>query len=143
MRKKILTVDDEGSIRYLIRSTLRGRRYRVIEADNGAEGLRQAEKHHPDLIILDVVMPVKNGIETLMELRSREELAGTPVLLLTGVKEARKLDPLLSLGPTDFLAKPFLVDVLREKVKQMLERASRAAVPPSSQGEQAGNEPAP
>ncbi len=131
MRKKIITIDDEKSVRMLIRSTLKGQSYRIYEAADGAEGLRLIEKHAPDLIILDVVMPVKNGVETLMELRAREEFSDVPVLLLTGVKDAAKLDPLLSLGPTDLLSKPFLVDVLREKVRQILqdEGSGAATVP--------------
>ena len=118
--RKILTVDDESPIRSLIRHTLRQEDYEVLEAANGNEGLEVIRRERPDLIILDFVMPEMNGAETLHAIRSDPEIAHIPVLLLTGVKDATKLAPLLKDSQIDFLDKPFLVETLKERVRKLL-----------------------
>ncbi len=119
--KTVLTIDDDPSIRQLIRSALaREQMIQVIEAGDGVAGLEAVKKHHPDLVLLDVVMPRQDGIRTLKALRSDPEIAFTPVILLTAVKERDKLQPLLRQRYTDFMPKPFLLDLLRSKVKNML-----------------------
>ncbi len=119
--KKIITIDDETPIRSLIRHTLRQEDYEVIEASDGSEGLEKIRRELPDLIVLDFVMPVMNGAETLKAIRSDPQIAHIPVLLLTGVKDAAKLEPLLRDSRNDFLAKPFLVDMLKERVRKLLQ----------------------
>ena len=119
--KTVLTIDDDPSIRLLIRSALEQEQtIQVIEAGDGVAGLEAVKKHHPDLVLLDVVMPRQDGIHTLQALRSDPEIAFTPVILLTAVKEKDKLMPLLSQRNTDFMPKPFLLDILRSKVKNVL-----------------------
>jgi CheY-like chemotaxis protein len=122
LSKKIITIDDEMPIRSLIRHTLRQEGYEVLEAKDGSEGLEKIRRELPDLIVLDFVMPVMNGAETLKAIRSDAQIAHIPVLLLTGVKDAAKLEPLLQDSRNDFLAKPFLVDMLKERVRKLLER---------------------
>lgn len=121
LSKKIITIDDEMPIRSLIRHTLQHEGYDVIEAKDGSEGLEKIRRERPDLVVLDFVMPVMNGAETLKAIRSDPEIAATPVLLLTGVKDAAKLEPLLQDARNDFLAKPFLVDMLKEPVRKLLQ----------------------
>lgn len=118
--RKIITVDDESPIRSLIRHSLRQEDYEVLEAANGSEGLEVIRRERPDLIILDFVMPEMNGAETLHAIRSDPEIAHIPVLLLTGVKDAAKLAPLLKDAQVDFLDKPFLVETLKERVRKLL-----------------------
>lgn len=121
LSKKIITIDDEMPIRSLIRHTLRQEGYEVLEAKDGSEGLDKIRHELPDLVVLDFVMPVMNGAETLKAIRSDPQIAHIPVLLLTGVKDAAKLEPLLQDSRNDFLAKPFLVDMLKERVRKLLQ----------------------
>ena len=118
--KKIITIDDESPIRSLIRHALRHEECEIFEADNGSAGLEIIRRELPDLVVLDFVMPVMNGAETLRAIRNDPQIAHTPVLLLTGVKDADKLQPLLQDERSDFLDKPFLVENLRERVRKML-----------------------
>jgi CheY-like chemotaxis protein len=122
LSKKIITIDDEMPIRSLIRHTLRQEGYEVLEAKDGSEGLEKTRRELPDLVVLYFVMPVMNGAETLKAIRSDPQIAHIPVLLLTGVKDAAKLEPLLQDSRNDFLAKPFLVDMLKERVRKLLQR---------------------
>jgi CheY-like chemotaxis protein len=118
--KKIITIDDEPPIRSLIRHTLRQDDHEIFEAGDGSEGLKVIRRERPDLIVLDFVMPVMNGAETLRAIRSDPQIAHIPVLLLTGVKDADKLAPLLQDERSDFLDKPFLVETLKARVRKML-----------------------
>jgi two-component system cell cycle response regulator len=120
--KKVVTIDDEGPIRSLIRHTLSQEDYEVLEAADGSEGLKIIRRELPDLVVLDFVMPVMNGAETLRAIRSDPRISHIPVLLLTGVKDAEKLSPLLRDPRSDFLGKPFLVEALKERVRKMLYR---------------------
>lgn len=119
--KTVLTVDDDSSVRQLIRMALRSLKHvKVIEAENGLEGLNAVQKHQPDLVILDVMMPKLDGIGTLEKIRSNPDMAGTPVILLTGVKDSTKLIHVLENGSTDYLPKPFIIEILRQKVTSIL-----------------------
>jgi len=118
--KKVVTIDDDGPIRCLIRHTLRQEDYEVLEAGDGSEGLKIIRRELPDLVVLDFVMPVMNGAETLRAIRSDPHISHIPVLLLTGVKDTEKLAPLLQDSRSDFLDKPFLVETLKERVRKML-----------------------
>lgn|SRR5574341_1131725 len=118
--QKIITIDDEPPIRSLIRHALRQEDYEVIEAKDGSEGLEKIRRELPDLIVLDFVMPVMNGAETLKAIRSDPQMAHLPVLLLTGVKDVARLKPLLEDPRNDFLEKPFLVETLKERVRKLL-----------------------
>lgn len=119
--KTVLTVDDDSSVRMLIRAALKNlKSVRVIEAEDGLAGLQAIEEHHPDLVILDVVMPRLDGINTLQKLRSDPGYADIPVILLTGVKDKAKLLPLLQNQSTEFLPKPFIIELLRQKVSSLL-----------------------
>ena len=121
--KTVLTVDDDPAIRLLIRSALREfQEVNVLEAPDGQAGLEQIQKHKPDVVVLDVVMPRLNGIDTLNSIRRNPITSHLPVILLTGFKDREKLTPLLEQAETDFLPKPFLVEMLREKVKSRLKR---------------------
>jgi CheY-like chemotaxis protein len=120
MEAKIVTVDDEPAIRSLIRHALRKDSYRIYEAGNGEEGIKLIREEMPDLVLLDVVMPEMNGLDTLIAIRQDVALAHIPVLMLTGVKDSEKLGKALSSPRTDFLEKPFLLEMLQQKVRDIL-----------------------
>ena len=124
--KTVLTIDDDPAIRQLIRVALeKEENIQVIEASDGISGLEAIRQYRPDLVLLDVVMPRQDGLHMLQTLRSDPDLSFTPVILLTGFKDREKLLPLLKQENTDFMAKPFLLELLRQKVRDKLFPDSR------------------
>ena len=118
--KKIITIDDEAPIRHLISHSLRRERYNVVEAGNGREGLEVIRKEMPDLIVMDVMMPEMNGFETLKAIRSDGSIAHIPVLFLTGFMDKDKINQALQIPHTDYLAKPFVLSVLKQRISKLL-----------------------
>jgi CheY-like chemotaxis protein len=115
----ILVVEDDPSVRSLLRTLMEGEGYDVVTADDGLEGLLKAEFRHPSLIILDIMMPNVDGERVLDEMRTREGLAGVPVLIVTGRADAHAaFDPLV--GARNVIPKPFDPDLLTGRVADLL-----------------------
>jgi CheY-like chemotaxis protein len=106
MREKILVVDDEQSMRYLLQTVLEKAGYEAILASNGEEAVRLAESEKPHLIILDVKMPKLDGIKTCLALREKQKTRAIPIILATGSTEC--LAEALQAGADDFVTKPLL-----------------------------------
>jgi two-component system KDP operon response regulator KdpE len=116
----ILVVDDETQIRRLLRITLEGAGYRVIEAENGKMGLTQAATGSPDCVVLDMKMPDLMGVEVLRRIR---EWSSMPVLMLSVQgREADKIEA-LDAGADDYLTKPFGSGELLARLRVLLRRA--------------------
>ncbi len=113
----VLICEDEPALRELIRVSLQGP-YEIAEADDGEESLEVARRLRPDLVILDVMMPRRNGIEVLAELRRDEALASTPVIVLTAQPETR--DEALEMGADRVIDKPFVPDEISTAVEEVL-----------------------
>ena len=107
MRHTILVADDEAVLRALVRATLSSAGYDVLEAADGDEALELARSARPDLIVLDLMMPGKSGLDVLRELRADPELAATPVVMLTARTRAADREAAAEAGADRFLAKPF------------------------------------
>ena len=116
---RILVVDDDASIRRALVTELGAEGYEVLEAADGAEGLRQFETHEPDLVLTDLAMPVADGFELVAGLRQR---AKTPVIVLSvrggDADKIRALD----LGADDYVVKPFSANELMARVRAQLRR---------------------
>lgn len=128
-QKTILVVEDEAEVRRLLVSTLR-RRFRVVEAIDGDDGLQKALTERPDLIVSDVMMPVKSGLQLLKTLRERKEIAELPVILLTARRELEATLAGLGAGANDYVGKPFSPRELLARVDTQLalrDAAARAA----------------
>jgi two-component system alkaline phosphatase synthesis response regulator PhoP len=111
MGDKILVVDDEWEIRDLLSRFLTEQGYEAILASNGEEAIEVAEKENPQAILLDIVLPVIDGIEVYKRLKAEELTLTIPVIMMTGLAYS-KVDA-IEAGADDFLAKPFdLVEVL-------------------------------
>jgi DNA-binding response OmpR family regulator len=119
VRKRVLVVDDEDRIRGIVRSYLERDEFDVAEAADGENALRLAREWHPDLVILDVMMPGADGLEVLRELRKRSELQ---VILLTARSEEVDKVVGLSVGADDYVTKPFSPRELAARVKAVLRR---------------------
>jgi two-component system cell cycle response regulator len=121
MRHKILTVDDAKTVRIIIKKAFRSYDCEIIEAVNGVEGLAIAAKHMPDLILLDITMPVMDGIEMLTRLKADPQLKGIPVMMLTAEGGRDNVLKIAKLGVRDYIIKPFKEDTLIEKIGRILD----------------------
>ncbi len=117
--KKLLIVEDNNEVRNYIRS-LFCKDYQVSEAHNGEEGVKVATEKIPDLIISDIMMPVKDGFTCVQEIRQQLETAHIPVIMLTAKAEEEDLLKSTRLGVDDYLMKPFNPEVLKAKVENLI-----------------------
>lgn len=120
---KILLVDDEPDILEFLGYTLRQEGYLVLEASDGKRGLEIAKREKPDLVILDVMMPGMDGIETCRQIRNSPELKDTMVAFLTARDEDYSQIAGLEVGGDDYIHKPIKPRVLVSRIKAMLRRA--------------------
>lgn len=119
-KKKILVVDDEPEVCSLLCDFLNMRGFEVGVAYNGQEALDRVAKAKPDLITLDVIMPVMDGFELLRYLKSRNDYSGIPVIMLTAKKAPKDLDRGISLKADFYLPKPFTFDNLMDFINLVL-----------------------
>lgn len=120
MSKTILLADDEDLIRLLVRTTIESEQYRFLEAADGEEALELVRREHPDLVLLDVGMPRRNGFEVVEQIKRDPTTRDTIVVMLTA--HGRDVDRLrgLDLGADDYFTKPFSpLDLLR-KIRELL-----------------------
>lgn len=120
----ILVVDDSATIRHQVRTCLQAAGHCVIEAENGAIGLQQAKDHPIDLAIVDVNMPVMDGLEMLASLRTVPSKRGVPVFFLTTESSRDLVARGKEHGATAWIVKPFKPDVLAKGVAHVLARAA-------------------
>ncbi len=125
-KETILIVDDEVDLLELIEYNLKKAGYNVLKAENGPEGLRLARKHHPDLVLLDIMMPRMTGFEVVAQLREDAELKHVPVLFLTARSDEETEVKGLDVGADDFLPKPISTAKLVARIKTALRRAGDA-----------------
>jgi two-component system OmpR family response regulator len=120
---KILIIDDDPDIRSIARLSLsRVGGMEVIEAGSGVEGVRKAQDEKPDVILLDMMMPTMDGLETLAVLRSRPATASTPVIFLTAKAVGDQVEHMTSLGAAGVLIKPFDPRTLSQDVRALVSR---------------------
>lgn len=116
----VLIVDDDPLLVELVTHKLRARGYRVESAADGRSGLARARATKPDLIVLDHMMPLLDGLEVLRELRDDAALSRVPVVMLTARRGENNVIDALSLGAADFVGKPFSPDELAVRVARLL-----------------------
>ncbi len=123
---KILVVDDEEQIRRVLKAVLSAREFKVIFAANGSEAIDLAIDNSPNLIILDIVMPVLNGEEVCKALR---EWYTGPILMLSVKNTEEEKIKCLDLGADDYLTKPFSAGELLARVRALLRRSTQVIKP--------------
>lgn len=124
---KLLVCDDEEVLRQLLRATFESEGYNVLEARDGLEGLARARENHPDLIVIDMMMPGASGLHALRELRRDPMFRDTPVIMLTARAQLADRRAATEAGADHYLAKPFSPLRLAELAGELLEHARRAA----------------
>ena len=123
MKKRVLVVDDEPRMRRFVRMNLELENYEVSEADNGLDALNKVREEMPDLVLLDVMMPVLDGFETLGKIR---EFSAVPVIMLTVKGDEPDLIRGLDLGADDYMTKPFSPRELSSRIRAVMRRVEPA-----------------
>ncbi len=118
----VLVVEDQEEIAALIKFKLKNSGYDVVHAENGKLGLEAARSSPPDLILLDIMMPVMNGVEMLKELKADPNLKSIPVIMLTAQSSEPAVIGGFKLGADDFVTKPFKTQELVARIGAVLSR---------------------
>jgi DNA-binding response OmpR family regulator len=126
----VLVIDDEPMLRSLIREVIELNGYQVCEAENGRQGLTLFHQIKPDLIILDIQMPFRDGFEVLQEIRRHDSVTG--ILMISGIPDSTLLDRTRKGGADSFLSKPFRLETFVQELTYVAElfhhrRQSRGA----------------
>lgn len=119
--KKLLVIDDSDQIRWFLKYVF-NKEYQILEARNGQDGINVALKEEPDLILCDVMMPVKDGYETCREIKNDPKMAQTPVVMLTAKVESEDVITGIEAGADDYITKPFDVEILRSKINSLMKK---------------------
>ena len=123
----ILIADDDPQILTMLGIRLAKKGYNILEASDGLQTLKQAREHHPDLVLLDVMMPGKNGWEVAKELRGDDQLKKMGIVMLTAIGD--KVNELTSplYGADAYVDKPFDFNDLEKKIKTILDERAKLA----------------
>lgn len=121
MKPKILTVDDSKTIRLIVMKAFKTFDCDVFEAANGVEGLAVASREQPDIIILDLTMPIMDGAEMLSKLKTNPDLRNIPVIMLTAEAGRENVLKIAKLGVRDYLVKPFKEELIVERVGRVID----------------------
>ena len=119
--KKLLVIDDSDQIRWFLKHVF-NKEYQILEARNGQDGINVALKEEPDLILCDVMMPVKDGYEPCREIKNDPKMAQTPVVMLTAKVESEDVITGIEAGADDYITKPFDVEILRSKINSLMKK---------------------
>ena len=122
MAKKILFIEDESALQKAVTQVLSEEGYQVLSALDGEIGLKLARKELPDLVLLDLILPKKDGFEVLTELKQGQETKQIPVIILTNLEGGEDVERALSLGATTYLVKTnYRLEEVVEKIKDLLQ----------------------
>lgn len=121
MKPKILTVDDSKTIRLIIARAFKSFDCDILEAANGVEGLAVAAREQPNIIILDLTMPIMDGTEMLSKLKASQALKNIPVVMLTAEAGRENVLRIARLGVRDYIVKPFREEVVVERVSRIID----------------------
>lgn len=124
---KVLVVDDEPNIVQTLKDRLEMNDYEVFTAHNGADGIKAAQEDSPDVILLDVIMPVMDGHEMLEKLRGQEWGKDISVIMLTARSQAQDIARARACGIDDYIIKPFDLTELLEKIENIVEHRKVSA----------------
>ena len=124
MKKTILVVDDEPRNLKLARDVLEMSGYEVIEAENGKIGIEMAKSQKPDLILMDIMMPVMGGVEATGILKADSTTQNIPILALSSQAMKGDKERIIGCGCDDYLAKPFNIHELQEIIAELLSKSN-------------------
>ena len=128
MAPKILTVDDSKTIRMIVARAFKSFACEIFEAADGVEGLTAAQRERPDIIILDLTMPIMDGVEMLTKLKADPDLRSIPVVMLTAESGRENVLRIAKLGVRDYLIKPFKEELIVERVGRIIDLKAKNEV---------------
>jgi len=126
-RPRVLIIEDEHGLTDVLTYNLQREGYDTVVAHDGQEGLRKAQMHLPDVILLDLMLPGLSGLDVCRELRSGERTRNVPIVMLTAKAEETDHVVGFSLGADDYVTKPFSVKVLMQRIKALQRRVESGA----------------
>lgn len=118
--KKVLLVDDSNTVLMMEKMVLKKRAYEILTASNGEEGVERAISEHPDVILMDVIMPRMNGFEAVRRLRQEEATKDIPIIMVTTRGEANNVEDGFESGCNDYITKPVDALELLAKLRDQL-----------------------
>ena len=121
----VLICDDDPLLLELLSFRLRAKGYLVATAEDGREAWDKICSLKPIAIVLDIMMPLVNGMELLRRIREKDELAGVPVIMLTARKQEKDIVGAIALGASDFLSKPFMPEELAARLANLIGSSGR------------------
>ncbi len=124
--KKVLVVEDDKDILQLVKLYLDNEGFRTVTAANGVEALKQVKSEHPDLVVLDLMLPEIDGLEVCKKLRVAPQTAKVPIIMLTAKSEESDTVVGLELGADDYVGKPFSPRALVARIKALFRRLERS-----------------
>jgi len=124
MSHKILIADDEPNILISLEFLMKREGYDVVVVRDGQQALEAIVRDHPDLVLMDVMMPVKSGFEVCQEVRAIEAVKDTPILMLTAKGRDTDIAKGMAMGATVYLTKPFSTREMAQKVRELLGQAA-------------------
>ncbi|SEK78125.1 DNA-binding response regulator, OmpR family, contains REC and winged-helix (wHTH) domain [Chitinophaga rupis] len=132
---KVLLIEDEYQLGQIVKDSLEMRGFDMLYAADGKDGLRLYQQHHPDVVVLDIMMPNMDGFSVTTEIRRQDKL--TPIIFLTAKSQTADVVKGFELGGNDYLKKPFSMDELIVRIKALLKRAGEqpARLPGVESGE--------
>ena len=126
-KTKILVIDDEPNIVQTLQDRLEMNEYRVFTAHNGRDGLEKFDREKPDVILLDVIMPIMDGLEMLETLRKRPDGQDVSIIMLTARSQTQDIARANACGIDDYIVKPFDLSELLAKIESVIEHRKVAA----------------
>ena len=127
MPVKVLCADDSRTIRFVIARALSHYECTVLEASNGEEGLAIALREKPDIVLIDMSMPILDGVGMLAKFKQNESLKKTPVIMMSAESAREKVLAVAGLGVNDYLVKPFRMNHLITKINQLVPLTKKPA----------------
>ncbi len=121
-KKRIVIIEDESDMADLVAARLRKEHYETFTAYDGNEGLHEIRARHPDLVVLDIMLPGMSGTEVLKQVRSDPQICHIPVVMLTARTEEADVVAGLQLGADDYVTKPFSMSVLMARIEALMRR---------------------
>lgn len=125
-KAKVLIIEDDRALTDVLQYNLNNAGYETITSTDGQDALNQARLKLPDLVVLDLMIPVLDGLEVCKRLRANAETRDTPILMLTAKGEETDQVVGFSVGADDYVVKPFSVKILMERIKSLLRRRSQS-----------------
>jgi CheY-like chemotaxis protein len=137
---KVLVAEDNAVNRELLRELLEARGYTVLEACDGQEALRMIEQTHPDIVLLDIGMPVLDGFAVIRKIREKPALAALPVLAVTAYAMQGDRENVLNSGFDGYLSKPVNARALADELGRLLRKRDDRNAPPNQAQERPASE---